>query len=210
MMVDHGEQPHRLYLRRVPIADHARRDLLDVLRGDLPPMELPTRPRGGPVPLLKLYLTGVARGLGVGAGTGAIAGTLLLPILGTGYGAAVGLVVAAPVALVLAGGIVAVALCGHRPLRDTRRFHRQIWAVLLLGVEALDVVAVVGAVGSSWDVPWKLGAAALAVLTAVVVGFLRPAARRLVVAYASASGWRLTFPQGLFPPIDVCESRRRG
>jgi hypothetical protein len=121
---------------------------------------------------------------------GAITATLLFPIA-TVAGAAVGLVVAAPPSLVLAGAITALTARRHRPLRDLRQFHRDMWSILLVGVGSLDLIAVLVACALVTEVPWRLATVALVALTAVLVMLLRPAARRIVVAYAVASGWSL-------------------
>src|SRR5207248_2413452 len=145
MMVQQHHQPRLFDVRRMPLAVHARRDWLEVLRGALPPLVPPVRPKRGRAPLVELYIVGVARGLLVGAGAGAIAATVLVPfalLFGTVAGAAVGFVVAALPSLLLAGGITVLAAHRHRPLRDPREFHREVWSLVLVGVGVLNLVAV--------------------------------------------------------------------
>ena len=197
MMVQQHHQPRLFDVRRMPLAVHARRDWLEVLRGALPPLVPPVRPKRGRAPLVELYIVGVARGLLVGAGAGAIAATVLVPfalLFGTVAGAAVGFVVAALPSLLLAGGITVLAAHRHRPLRDPREFHREVWSLVLVGVGVLDLVAVALASLLVAEVPWRLAAVALVALNAVVLGLLRPALRRVVVAYAEASGWLVLDP----------------
>jgi hypothetical protein len=140
---------------------------------------------------VRLYITGVAQGLVVGLATGAAAGTLLFPVIGTIVGAGCGVVVAAPAAILLAGPITALAAGRHGPLRNPWQFQREMWPILLVGVAILDLAAVLLAHGTFAAVPWHLATVLLAAFTAFVLVLLRPAARRIVVAYAVASGWSL-------------------
>jgi hypothetical protein len=189
MIVQHRHSEHLFDARQVPLAVHARRDPLDIFRGTLPPLTPAVRQKRGPAPLAQLYITGVAQGLLVGLATGAAAGTLLFPVIGTILGAGCGVVVAAPAALLLAGAITALAAGRHRPLRNPWQFHREMWPILLVGVAILDLAAVLLAYRTFPAVPWHLASLLLAAFTALVLVLLRPAARRIVVAYAVASGW---------------------
>jgi hypothetical protein len=167
---------------------HTRRDWLDVLRGELPPM-VPTEVAVGHPPA-RLFGTSVVLGLLIGAVTGAICGAVVVlrdpvfVIFAVPIGAYAGVVTAVAPSLVLGGAITVVAARAHTPFRDPRRFHRHVWAVLLAGVGALDLAALAPIVAS----PDRRWAVVLAVLTAIVLLLLRWAAREIVVSYAEACG----------------------
>lgn len=189
------------------------RDWLDRLRGKLPPLVSPVRWTGRWIPVFELYVTGVAQGLAVGVMTGALAGSALFPLFGTVVGAVFGFVVAVPPALILAGAIAVLAARRHIPLQDPRRFHRQVWLILLVGVGVLDLTVVLITAVSGEPVRWSLATVVLAGLTGVVLMLLRPAARRIVVAHAEASGWQRldqsAMGKGRFPK-SMCGEFLRG
>jgi hypothetical protein len=166
---------------------------LDVMRGPLP-LVLATSPqRGSGLALVRLFATGILHGLVVGAELGAITGVMIgvasgvpqLALVGAAYGAVAGTLVAVPLSCVIAATIAVVAATAHRPLREPRRLHRQIWAVFLIYVGALDVGAALTLArdGST------TGVLIFSALTAVLLLLLKRPGRRLVLAYARASGW---------------------
>ena len=206
MMTQQRHQPRLFDVRHVPLApDPDRRDWLDRLRGALPPFAPPARPARGGWPFVALFVTAVAQGAFVGLVSGAITATALyapfpvLLLIAPAAGAAYGLVIAVLPTIVLSTIVTAAAAWRHNPLLNPRQFHRAIWRILLVGVAALDAVAFMKFGGGDR----RLVAVGFGGLTAVVVLLLRPAARRIVVAYIEASGWipprlRLGAGQGLF------------
>ena len=172
-----------------------RGDWLDVLRGELPYLTAPARPRSGRGLITHLLVRAVAEGLLVALETGAVTasllvlpyGPLLLPFAAL-YGAYYGFFVGVPASAVVAGAVTVLAATRHRPLRDPKKFHREMWSVFLVAVAALAGLETWLFTGV-FLITGRWAALVVALATIVLLLALRTAGRRLVVAYARASGW---------------------
>lgn len=74
-------------------------------------------------------------GLGIGIATGATAGTMIVPVLGTAFGAGFGLLIAGPFALVGAAAVATLVVVRHPLPADPAALDRELrWAFGLLQV----------------------------------------------------------------------------
>lgn len=145
-----------------------------------------------------------SQALGWGALTSALAGTAagtaILPLWGTVFGAAVGLYVGIGPTLL---GTVLVVVIGrrHRPLTDPLGFHRDLRRLFgfirgLLMLVGIVIVAVIAGVATSdgellpgvGAALW-LGVGPYVAASLVVTYMLRRAAERMMLTFAERSGW---------------------
>lgn len=167
-------------------------------RRRLPDLVPPLAARTGRRSVRSLVLSAIVWGLASGAVTGAATAAALFIPAGISFalvaivlGAWAGLLVSLPLTLLLTGVIAGLAAARHAPLRDPAKLHREIWLTFITAVALLDA-PVVALLASSRSVGAQaIGLPVAGFATIVLVLMLRRAARRIVVAHAKASGWRV-------------------
>lgn len=167
----------------------------------LPLVQYPPPPDAAP-PQSAFGVVAAAFGWGilVGIVSGAAAGTVILPVLGTIYGAVIGPFIAIPPAL---AGTVAVAVVVRRqplPLSPeglahdlARLFARIVTLLLAIVFVVATVIAVTGVDDTDptrFAIVFTWALAAITAATAATIALLRRANRALTRRLALAHGWR--------------------